>query len=106
LFVGYLYDLPFAGLRSVWKYFSDQATEDLSALHQLSDIFSSVTTANQEERLVLVSTPPVPPDCSASERDPSRTRSQGGSGTIIHDFGADEVAEDAYVGYWPPVTES
>jgi hypothetical protein len=53
--------LPFTGLRSVWKDFSDQATQDLSALNQLSDIFSSVTTANQE-KLVPVSTPPVPPD--------------------------------------------
>jgi hypothetical protein len=55
-------DLPFAGLlRSVWKDFSDHATQDLSALHQLTDIFSSVTTGNQE-KLVPVSTPPVPHD--------------------------------------------
>jgi hypothetical protein len=59
--LNYLYNLPFAGLRSVWKGFSDQVTQDLSALHQLTDIFSSVTTANQE-KLVPVSTPPVPPN--------------------------------------------
>jgi hypothetical protein len=43
--------------------------------------------------------------CSTSERGPSCTRSEGGAGKILHEFGVDEVTEDEHVGCWAPVTE-
>jgi hypothetical protein len=43
--------------------------------------------------------------CSTSERGPSCTRSEGGVGKILHEFGVDEVAEDENVDCWAPVTE-
>jgi hypothetical protein len=71
-------------LRSVWK---DSQTSRPLSLHQLNDIFS-VTTANREKP-VPVSMPPVLPVVLSVW--PLLTRSEGGAGAILHEFGVTKL---------------